>query len=239
MAFRKKAALVLAYKPDILVIPECEHPDRLKFPEECPNPTDMLWIGSNPSKGLGIFSYGRFRLKAHDRHNKRLKIILPVTVTGPDGDFNLLAIWAHNPQDKDGRYVEQVWKALRYYDKFLSHPRTILAGDFNSNTIWDRPRRVGNHTDVVLKLEKKGIKSAYHVHHRQMQGSEAHPTLYMYRHLDKPYHIDYCFLSADLVKRLKSVEIGAYEDWMPFSDHVPVMATFRKTYRRKPVNSEL
>ena len=56
MAFRKKAGLILAYKPDILIIPECEHPDKLKFPVGTPEPTDTLWFGTNHNKGLGIFS---------------------------------------------------------------------------------------------------------------------------------------------------------------------------------------
>ena len=47
-----------------------------------------------------------------------------------------------------------------------------------------------------------------------------HPTLYMYRKKDKPYHIDYCFVSADLAEKLESVEIGAYDQWVQYSDHV-------------------
>ena len=31
MAFRKKASIILNYKPDILIVPECEYPDKLKF----------------------------------------------------------------------------------------------------------------------------------------------------------------------------------------------------------------
>ena len=61
MAFRKKAGLILSYQPDILVIPECEHPDKLKFMEGIPEPTDILWFGTNVNKGLGIFSYSNFR----------------------------------------------------------------------------------------------------------------------------------------------------------------------------------
>ncbi len=42
MAFRKKAELILAHKPDILIVPECEHPDKLQFGPTIPIPTDML-----------------------------------------------------------------------------------------------------------------------------------------------------------------------------------------------------
>jgi exonuclease III len=48
----------------------------------------------------------------------------------------------------------------------------------------------------------------------------------MYRHKDKPYHIDYCFASKDLLDKVSSVEIGDYDDWIKYSDHVPVVVTF-------------
>jgi exodeoxyribonuclease III len=108
----------------------------------------------------------------------------------------------------------------------MTNKGTLLIGDFNSNTIWDRPRRAGNHSNVVRLLEDKGIFSAYHLHYKQAQGAEKHPTLYMYRHKDKPYHIDYCFVSADLAEKLSSVEIGTHRRWAKYSDHVPVVVTF-------------
>ncbi len=233
MAFRKKAGYILKHKPDILIIPECEHPDKLIFPSEVSKPTDIVWHGANPHKGIGIFSYGKYKLSLLDHHNPELKLILPIVVTGGADDLTLYAIWANNPNDPDGVYVEQVWKALKYYDALLKDKQTILAGDFNSNTIWDRKRREGNHTNVVKVLESKGIFSSYHLFYKQKQGKEKHPTQYMYRHKDKSYHLDYCFVSADLVKRIKSVEIGDYEYWTQFSDHVPVMVTFTPARKRK------
>jgi exonuclease III len=65
------------------------------------------------------------------------------------------------------------------------------------------------------------------VHHKQLQGKERHPTLYMYRHQDKPYHLDYCFASHDITRKLKSVEIGGYDLWSAYSDHVPVIVSFK------------
>jgi len=43
MAFRKKEDIILAFKPDILIIPECEHPDKLQFEKSNLKPTDTLW----------------------------------------------------------------------------------------------------------------------------------------------------------------------------------------------------
>lgn len=227
MAFRKKADVILKYNPDILIVPECEHPDKLVFDSDFVNPTNVLWFGTNQNKGLGIFSYSDFKFKLLGTYNQKLKMIIPIAVTGGYYDFTLYAIWANNPDDPDGQYVEQVWKAIHHYNKHLKNKKTMLVGDFNSNTIWDRKRRAGNHSNVVKFLEEKGIYSSYHLHHKQIQGKEQHPTLYMYRHRDKPYHIDYCFVSADMADKIQSVEIGAYDVWIKYSDHVPVIVTLK------------
>jgi Exonuclease III len=233
MAFRKKAEYILTLKPDILVVPECEHPDKLLFSADTPKPTDILWFGENQHKGLAIFSYSNYRFTVLDNHNRNLKMIIPIAVRGGHLNFNLFAVWANNPADRDGQYIEQVWKALHHYDTLLTDTSTILVGDFNSNKIWDRKYRESNHSNVVKLLEGKGIFSSYHLHHKQTQGKEEHPTLYMYRHKDKPYHIDYCFVSADFAKKILSVEVGDYEFWSKFSDHVPVIVTFATTKRTK------
>jgi exonuclease III len=226
MAFRKKAGCILKFEPDILIVPECEHPERLLFAADSPRPTDVLWFGSNRNKGLAIFSYSDFRLKALDNEPRTFRLIVPIAVTSGLVDFKLFAIWANNPGDKEGAYVEQVWKAVQCYDHMLASERTILAGDFNSNTIWDKKHRIGNHSTVVEFLGRKNILSTYHYFHRQTQGTESHPTLYMYRHKDKPYHLDYCFASTDMVQRLQAVEVGEYDAWKKYSDHVPLIVTF-------------
>ncbi len=188
-------------------------------------PTDTLWFGKNEHKGLAIFPYGKFRFSIYNNHRPELQMIIPIAVTGGAVDFTLFAIWANNPTDKDGQYVEQVWKAIHEYEALLKDTKTILAGDFNSNTIWDRKRRAGNHSNVIKFLAEKGIVSTYHLHHKQVQGKEEHPTLYLYRHKDKPYHLDYCFVPADFARKLQSVYIGDYEYWTKYSDHVPVVVT--------------
>lgn len=226
MVFRKKAKYIFAHNPDILIIPECESQEKLKFTDDLKVPTDIIWYGKNPNKGLGIFAFNNYKLKLLDCHNPNFKNILPISVTNGNTNFILFAIWANNPEDKDGAYVTQIWKAINHYDSLLSQNNTILIGDFNSNVIWDKPRRIGNHSDIVEKLEEKQIFSTYHKFHNQVQGSEEHPTLFMYRHRNKPYHIDYCFASRYFIENLHSVEIGKYEDWTTFSDHKPLIIEF-------------
>lgn len=226
MAFRKKAETILAYNPDIIVVPECENPEKLIFDKDHLIPRDSVWYGTNPNKGLGVFSYADYKLKLLDCHNPDFKNILPIAVTGGKIDFILFAIWANNPEDKDGQYITQIWKAFHFYESLLVENSAVFIGDFNSNSIWDKPRREGNHSTLVAKLASKNIESVYHKFHQQEQGKEDHPTLFMYRHRNKPYHLDYCFVSADFMEKLEHVEIGSFEDWSQYSDHCPLLVHF-------------
>lgn len=226
MAYRNKASFILTQRPDIVIVPECEHPDKLKFKDGVPLPKDVIWSGMNPNKGLGIFSYANYKFRLHDSYIPDFRNVLPIMVTGGKIDFTLFAIWANNPRDKGYEYIGQVWKALNYYNDLLKGQKTILMGDFNSNTIWDKPRREGNHSTVVALLESKKIYSAYHRFHDQQQGKEKHNTLFMYRHRDKAYHIDYCFASIDLVKKIAGIKIGTHKKWAELSDHTPLTVTF-------------
>jgi len=227
MAYRNKASFILTQQPDIVIVPECEHPDKLKFKDEVPLPKDVIWSGKNLNKGLGIFSYSNYKFKLHDSYMPDFRNVLPIIVTGGKIDFTLFAIWANNPQDKGYEYIGQVWKALHFYNDLLKGQKTILMGDFNSNTIWDKPRREGNHSTVVALLESKKIYSAYHRFYDQQQGKEKHNTLFMYRHPDKAYHIDYCFASIDLAKKITGIKVGAHKEWAKLSDHSPLTVTFK------------
>ena len=228
MAFRKKAGMMLALQPDILIVQECEHPDKLSFPAEIANPEEVIWIGTNDNKGLAILSYNGFKIELHKKYDPEIRLVAPIKVSKDNTTFMLFAIWANNPGDPDGQYIGQVWKALHHYDRLIKKHSTILIGDFNSNSIWDKPRRPFNHTTIVERLQLKGIDSLYHHHFNQVQGKELHPTLYLYKHQNRPYHIDYCFASRDFTEKLEGVEIGDHAGWMKYSDHVPIMVSFSK-----------
>ncbi len=225
MAFRKKAAYILAEQPDILIVPECENGERLSFGPDVKKPAAMVWYGGNPHKGLGVFSYNNFKLKLLDIHNPEFKYVLPLKVYSPKISLTLFAIWAQKPDRHDG-YVQQVWNAVHFYRPLLRRKNVILAGDFNSNSIWDKPKRFYNHTNLVQFLQGKKIVSAYHHFYNQQHGEEKHNTLFLHRKADRPYHIDYCFASANLIGKLKHVEIGAYKTWTGHSDHKPLIADF-------------
>ena len=224
--FRKKSKFIEEYKPDILIVPECEHPDKLKFDINSVHPNEIFWYGTNVNKGLGVFSFTNYKISLLDFHEEKYRMKVQLKITNGNSTYTIFAIWANNPQDRGYQYVGQVWKALNHYQNRIKKKNTLLIGDFNSNTMWDKPRREGNHTTVVGILADKGIESVYHKYFEQEQGKEEHPTLFLYRHQDKPYHIDYCFVSTDMAERINSVEIGDYDFWTQYSDHVPVIVTF-------------
>jgi len=219
MAFRKKVELILVYKHDILVFPECEHPSKIVFPEGN-EPTDVLWYGDNVNKGLGVFSFNEYRLELLNCHNPEIKTILPITVTTNSSSFTMFAVWT-------GRgYIDQVWKAIRCYEGLITTSGTLIVGDFNSNTIWDKKHRPDTHSSMVQELSLKGIASTYHHYNKLQHGQEEHPTLSMFRHRDKPYHIDYCFATRDFIDKLTNVEVGTYDQWHQYSDHTPLIISF-------------
>jgi len=223
-AFRKKADLILPNKPDILVVQECEHPDKCISTTNKPNST--YWYGDNKHKGICLFSFNDYKFELLPDFNPKFRYILPFRVTGYEQTFTLFAIWTmSNKENYEARYIGQLWLAINYYADLLIGS-TILVGDFNSNKIWDNKARVGDHSDVVNRLADNNIQSIYHKHFEIEQGKEKHPTFFLQRNLNKPYHLDYCFASSNLLDKVQNVEIGAYENWSAYSDHAPMTIDF-------------
>jgi exodeoxyribonuclease-3 len=224
-AFRKKSDLILALQPDILVIQECEHPDKYVYNLTNKKPDSQYWHGIK-HKGICIQSFNDYKFELLPVFNSSFKYILPFRVTGHGQTFILFAIWAKSDKENYyARYIGQVWLAIDYYSDLLKGS-TILVGDFNSNKIWDYKTRVGDHSDVVDKLADSNIQSIYHRHFEIEQGIEKHPTFFLQRKLSKPYHIDYCFASGDFLDKVQNVAIGTYEDWSAYSDHAPMTIDF-------------
>lgn len=185
MALARKAPSLLALNPDIAVIQECSK-----------NSVDVLqshgfsglWFGANLNKGLAVCS-DRFTLQATDKLFG--KWVVPVRVRGAV-DFNLLAVWACPVGTRRAdNYIGQVYRFLAEQSGWFDDIPVVVAGDFNSNSQWDEERPGRNHTEVVRLFGGHGLISAYHAHHGEKQGAETRHTSYLYRHQDKPFHIDY------------------------------------------------
>lgn len=223
-AFRKKFDHLLNFKADLYVIQECENPAASHDKKYTDWAVNYLWTGDTKNKGLGIFAKKDIALKKlnwSDIHDDmKVKHLLPCIV---NGQFQLIAVWTHQNNSYSFGYIGQLWKYLQINkDNFKE---TMIAGDFNSNAIWDRKSRHWNHTDVVNELMEMKMESLYHKFTKEAHGKEKQPTFYLHRNLSKPYHIDYCFASASFYDRLKRVKVGSYKEWKHLSDHAPLFIT--------------
>ena len=222
-AFRLKNKEIFELNPDILVVPECEQGHKLQFGRLTPKPNDFLWYGDTGKKGIGIFSYSNYRFKLLKEFNPKYRYVVPLEVSDGLNSFVLFAIWAmDNKQNPLARYIGQVWLAINYYSSILSE-NSILIGDFNSNQIWDEKERVGNHTGVVNFLKGFGIESLYHRQFDEIHGKESLNTFFLYRNVEKPYHIDYVFASHDIIKNGYNLTVISSNKWIDKSDHIPLI----------------
>ncbi len=217
MGFDKKMGALLSLNPDVAVVPECSEKSAVAFRQ---HGYETQWFGSNPFKGLGVFCRKGWSIRALPQ--PRQKWIVPVEVDAPT-PFTLIAVWACRSGIKGADdYIGQLYQALMSYPEWFDGRSVVLAGDLNSNKRWDPERLVGNHSEVVKILSERGLVSGYHEFTGQTQGAETRPTSYLYRHAHRPYHIDYIFIPREWAARLKTVDVGEYEQWSKLSDHCPV-----------------
>ncbi|MFN8444321.1 MAG: hypothetical protein U0175_26295 [Caldilineaceae bacterium] len=222
-AFRRKAQLISQMAPDIAVIQECESPAKLRWAKDVTQPNDYLWYGLNPSKGIGIFSWTDWTFAVDPCHDAEIHHGVPIVARRGEELLHLVAIWASGHKQKELSYVGQVYRAVETYRDFIRERPTFVIGDWNSNAIWDRERRVSNHSNVIKKLAEAGLVSLYHEHFGEAHGRESQMTFWWHRDQSKGYHLDYCVAPQEWLPRLKSLHVGDYETWRGWSDHSPVM----------------
>ena len=229
MAFHRKVDALLSLKPDIAVVSECAAPGRLRRPAEQDwMENDPVWIGRSEAKGLAIFTFNGYRARLSPDYWPNLRYIAPVHIQGPMR-FNLLAVWAQNASGGIMRkhQLGPLRRALSRYRSFLEEAPVVLAGDFNSNAIWDKPGWRINHMTMVELLSKRDLVSAYHEIRRESHGRERTPTIYWRdRTRDGPtYHIDYIFLPRTWLSAVNAFSLGGFDEWCAngLSDHVPLV----------------
>jgi hypothetical protein len=208
----RKLADLAALEADVAVVPECP-----RIPEK---PGATVWVGAKPTKGLAVFATGPWQVHRVRAPRGLPRYALPLRVSGPES-FLLLAIWAQAHPTLP--YVRGMHRAVRACRPLMNAQPTVLLGDFNSNTIWDAEHPTErSHTALVRYLEGMGLVSAYHSRYAEEQGRETRPTFFLYRHEQRPYHIDYCFLPTTWLGRIRDVTVGGHEVWATKSDHMPL-----------------
>jgi exodeoxyribonuclease III len=129
----------------------------------------------------------------------------------------MLVVWAQ----RSPTYVRAVMKGLDAYADFVRAAPCVVIGDFNSHWRWDRRDGATNHSALVDRMKKEfGLLSALHA--TAPPSAPEPPTQYWRWKKEYPYHLDYAFIPADWVPRVKSVEIGNYGPWADESDHRPL-----------------
>lgn len=217
-ALRKKLHLLDELNADVLVIQECEDPAQIQDAHYKQWSANYLWTGHNKNKGLGVFAKSGRRLEPLDLDAGRAQLFLPCRID----EITLLAVWTKEANSPTFKYIGQLYKWLQLHKAQLAKQRAIVIGDLNSNACWDVWDRWWNHSDVVKELASLGLHSLYHAQTGQSQGSETQPTFFLHRKVEKPYHIDYAFLSEAL-KTGADLSIGATEFWLEHSDHLPLV----------------
>lgn len=142
MRFRDKIDSIFPFNADILVIPECEAPEKWRGENQHKDIHQFLWFGDNLNKGIGIFNLNEdYSIKLHPSYNKDFRYIIPLIVTGKQS-FLLFAVWSQLTKNKFDSYI------------------------------------------------------------------------------------DFIFASETLLKQIRNLEIGTYEEWINLSDHMPIFMDF-------------
>lgn len=207
--FREKFS-ILNFDYDIAIIQECENPKTSNDKNYIKFAKNYIWFGENNNKGLGIFAKDTIILNNNNWPHYCLRHFISAEI---NKSFNILAVWASKPYIEE-YYIYQSINEEKYNNKM------VIIGDFNSNVIWDKKHQTRNFSNVISKLEKIGLTSAYHFVNKEEYGKETQKTFYLYRHTDKGYHIDYAFADRDNIKTFKILNENK---WLKYSDHIPIL----------------
>jgi exonuclease III len=178
------------------------------------------WFGENANKGLGVLVKAPWNIR--EARALKPQWIAKLAIDGPVS-IDLFPVWACVGTRRAEAYIGQVHRLLDSIERKSTSEFTIVLGDFNSNSIWDHQHRINSHSDAVERFRKLGFKSAYHEYFRGAHGAERHPTYWHTKNKKKPFHIDYVFLSGQLLSKLKRVTVGRSNHWLSYSDHAPVV----------------
>ena len=175
MALDRKVDVLLDLAPDIAVVCECAEPERLRLRSKSSwMQGDPVWIGRNPHKGLAVFAFNGYAVRLAESYHPALRYIAPVHIGGPT-ECNLLAVWAQNASAGGIRkhQLGPLRRALSRYKGFLSERTAVIAGELNSNTIWDR---FDQGEDPRGEL-RPGQRLSRHPRRGARQGKRAHALL--------------------------------------------------------------
>ena len=133
MALQKKHEKLLKFGADIMVIQECSR----RFIRQINRSEgwSSAWFGKNPNKGLAILARAPWIIR--ESQALRPKWTARVVIDGPKS-IELFPVWACKSNRPAKEYIEQVHGLLDFIERTSLFPFTIIVGDFNSNSRWDK-----------------------------------------------------------------------------------------------------
>lgn len=157
MSLHTKVQLLTGLAPDVAVLPESAHPDRVGEALAAAGATSMQWIGTNPNKGLLVAAFGDWTLRIDAAYDPGYQWVLPVHVDGP-ARIRLLAVWDMNHRGRgydSARRLGACRASMQHYGEFLAGPAdlTVISGDFNNSVYWDKPTGAVKFGDFMDRLE--------------------------------------------------------------------------------------
>jgi exodeoxyribonuclease-3 len=224
-AVRKKWSTIERLEPDVAIVIECDRPDRIADLAH----GSSAWMGTLAHKGLAVFGFGEWKVLEADFVEERLEYILPVRVSGP-AEVDLYAVWASNHRAKvrlpGHEKIGQPRSLIDVYQPGRGSRPAIVAGDFNSSVVWDKPTRP-RFAEMVARYAEEGFVSLYHSKTSEDFGAETAPTHWWRdRREDGPtYHIDYVFVPERLAPG-SQLHVGTFEESVTIgrSDHAFMVA---------------
>lgn len=179
-------------------------------------------MGDDPDKGLATFARNDITVTETTEIAETDHILYIETV-----EIDVLAVWAMNDRKTPRqRNIGQVYTTLQNHPELVDE-NTVVAGDFNWNTMWDESPNsplCGDFSDTRAVLN--GLCSAYHELVGDEFGEETESTFHMHMKEEQPYHIDYALMPGWLMDSHTSITVGTYTDGIDVSDHMPLLVAF-------------
>lgn len=201
-AFRNKYKQIINQDADLYIVSEVEDIRKISFLDNVTNKVYRRIEGDQ--KGILFFSFSDDEIIPIENNNYGIRYTIPVVFRGK----KILGVWIK------GGYIEDLYtySAINLSDL----KNSIIIGDFNSNVIWNKKHGERNHTKFDLMMRGINLYSAYHHQYKENLGEETKGTFYMYRKIDKSYHIDYAYIPIESEFDFSISD----KDVLKYSDHM-------------------
>ena len=214
--------------PDVLIVLEAEHPDKIDFNQHTKALSHILWDGKNHNKGVLVLVYHQdIDIHIHPEYDSAFQQIIPLSVHLKQRHIQCtwFAVWTKNTGRIYDSYVVQAHQAFLHYPTLFDQ-NSLIMGDFNSNAKWND----GCQKRLIMRTwslfySNMISRAIYHVQEEQ-QGEETCPTLFHLKNINKPYHVDYFFAGTFWQNKCIDFHIGQAATYLNQSDHMPLIAGF-------------